>query len=85
VTDDVKSKVINLVAGRMGVEPNQVNENTHFINDLQCDSLDVAEIVIDLEEEFNLTITDEEAQKIPTVGEAIAHIEEKLKQQQPTS
>ncbi len=84
MTDDVKSKVISLVAERMGVEADQVNENTHFVNDLQSDSLDLAELVIDLEEEFNLTITDEEAQKLQTVGEAVAYIEEKQKQQQPS-
>jgi acyl carrier protein len=59
------------------VEPDQITEATHFVNDLQSDSLDMAELVIDLEEEFKLSITDEEAQKILTVGEAIKYIEEK--------
>jgi acyl carrier protein len=58
----------------MGVEPDQITEQTHFVNDLQSDSLDMAELVIDLEEAFDLTISDEEAQKIETVGEAIEHI-----------
>jgi acyl carrier protein len=74
VAEDIKDKVIGLVAERMGVEPDQITEQTHFVNDLQSDSLDMAELVIDLEEAFDLTISDEEAQKIETVGEAIEHI-----------
>ena len=80
MSDEIRDKVVNLVAERMGVEPDQITENTHFVNDLQSDSLDMAELVIDLEEEFDLTISDEEAQKIETVGEAIAHIEEATKE-----
>lgn len=82
MTEDVRGKVISLVAERMGVEPDQVTENTHFVNDLQSDSLDMAELVIDLEEEFGLSISDEEAQKIETVGQAIKYIEDKQQQQQ---
>ena len=74
MAEDIKEKVIGLVAERMGVEPDQITEQTHFVNDLQSDSLDMAELVIDLEEAFDLTISDEEAQKIETVGEAIEHI-----------
>ena len=74
MADDIREKVIGLVAERMGVEPDQITEQTHFVNDLQSDSLDMAELVIDLEEAFDLTISDEEAQKIETVGEAIEHI-----------
>ena len=60
----------------MAVEADQITDDTHFINDLQSDSLDMAELVIDLEEEFDITISDEDAQKIETVGQAISHIEE---------
>jgi acyl carrier protein len=74
VAEDIKDKVIELVADRMGVDADQITEQTHFVNDLQSDSLDMAELVIDLEEAFDLTISDEEAQKIETVGEAIEHI-----------
>lgn len=81
MTDDVRTKVISLVAERMGVEPDQITDATHFVNDLQSDSLDMAELVIDLEEEFKLSITDEEAQKIQTVGEAIKYIEDKQREQ----
>ena len=76
MSETIKDKVVNLVAERMGVEPDQITEETHFVNDLQSDSLDMAELVIDLEEAFDLSISDEEAQKIETVGQAIKHIEE---------
>jgi len=76
VADDAKEKVINLVAERMGVEADQITADTHFVNDLQSDSLDMAELVIDLEEEFDINISDEDAQKIETVGQAITYIEE---------
>lgn len=76
MADSVKEKVVSLVAERMGVEPDQITEDTHFVNDLQSDSLDMAELVIDLEEAFDVTISDEEAQKIETVGQAVKHIEE---------
>ena len=75
MSEDVRSKVIALVAERMGVEPDQITDDTHFVNDLQSDSLDMAELVIDLEEAFDLTISDEEAQKIETVGQAVTYIE----------
>lgn len=82
MSDEIRDKVINLVAERMGVEPDQITEETHFINDLQSDSLDMAELVIDLEEEFDLNISDEEAQQIETVGQAIEHIKQSQQQDQ---
>ena len=75
MSDEIRDKVIGLVAERMGVEPEQITEATHFVNDLQSDSLDMAELVIDLEEEFDINISDEDAQKIETVGQAIKYIE----------
>jgi len=77
VAGDTRETVVNLVAERMGVEPDQITDDTHFVNDLQSDSLDMAELVIDLEEQFDLSISDEEAQQIETVGQAIKYIEEK--------
>jgi acyl carrier protein len=78
VAEDVRQRVINLIAERMDVNPEQITDDTHFVNDLQSDSLDMAELVIDLEEEFDLSISDEDAQQIETVGQAIEHIEENL-------
>jgi acyl carrier protein len=78
VAEDIRGRVIELVAERMGVDEDQITEDTHFVNDLQSDSLDMAELVIDLEEEFDLSISDEDAQQIETVGRAIHYIEENL-------
>jgi len=74
--DDITQKVIKLVAERMDVDEDQITEDTHFVNDLQSDSLDMAELVIDMEEQFDVTISDEEAQNIQTVGEAIQYVRE---------
>jgi acyl carrier protein len=75
VSDETRQKVVSLVAERMGVDEDQITDDTHFVNDLQSDSLDMAELVIDLEEAFDISISDEEAQQIETVGQAIAYIE----------
>ena len=75
MSDDTRQKVVSLVAERMGVEEDQITDDTHFVNDLQSDSLDMAELVIDLEEAFDISISDEEAQQIETVGQAVAYIE----------
>ncbi len=75
---DIKGQVIALVASKMDVDAAGITEETHFINDLQSDSLDMAELVIDLEEEFDVTISDEDAQTIETVGQAITFIEAKV-------
>ncbi len=73
---DIAVSVKNMVAERMDVDESQITDETHFVNDLQADSLDMAELVIDLEEEFGLEISDEQAQEIETVGEAIKFISE---------
>ena len=76
MADDIAERVIALVAERMDVDEDQITEETHFVNDLQSDSLDMAELVIDLEEEFGMNISDEEAQEIQTVGQAIDYIKQ---------
>jgi len=73
---EISERVVKLVAEKMSVDPEQITPETHFINDLQSDSLDMAELVIELEEEFNITISEEDAQSIETVGQAIKFIEE---------
>ena len=73
---DIKEKVIQIVAEQMGVDKSQVTEETSFINDLGADSLDTVELVMEFEDEFDLNIPDEDAEKIQTVGEAIKYVEE---------
>lgn len=74
--EDTTQVVKSMVAERMDVDESKITDDTHFVNDLQADSLDMAELVIDLEEEFGVQISDEEAQNIETVGQAIQYIQE---------
>ena len=78
--EDIAKKVTSMVAERMDVEEDKITNETHFVNDMQADSLDLAELVIDLEEEFGVQISDEDAQKLETVGQAIQFIQEHKQQ-----
>jgi acyl carrier protein len=75
----VEERVIEIVSEQMGVAKDQVTRETSFVNDLGADSLDTVELVMEFEEEFDITIPDEEAEKIQTVGQAITYIEEHSK------
>ncbi len=75
-SDDVKKIIIE----KLGVEEGQVVEDARFIEDLGADSLDTVELVMALEEKFEMEISDEEAEKLTTVKSAIKYIEEKLNQ-----
>ena len=79
MSDEIAQKVIGMVAERMDADEAQISDETHFVNDLQADSLDMAELVIDLEEVFGTQISDEDAQQIQTVGQAIKYIQERAK------
>lgn len=72
--DEIKDKVIKIVSEQMGVEPAEINLETSFVNDLNADSLDTVELVMEFEDEFELSIPDEEAEKIQTVGHAVEYI-----------
>jgi acyl carrier protein len=75
--DDVSSKVRKIVADHLGVDEAKVTEQASFIDDLGADSLDTVELVMAFEEEFGSEISDSEAEKILTVGDAIKFIENK--------
>lgn len=70
----VEEKVKEIIVEQLGVDPAQVTPEASFVNDLGADSLDTVELVMALEEEFNLEIPDEEAEKISTVGQAVEYI-----------
>ena len=72
----IEEKVISIVAEQMGVDKGEINRNTNFVNDLNADSLDTVELVMEFEDEFELSIPDEDAEKIQTVGQAIDYIKE---------
>jgi acyl carrier protein len=73
----IEDKVKEIIVDQLGVEADQVKPEAAFIDDLGADSLDTVELVMALEEEFDLEIPDEEAEKIKTVGDAINYIKAK--------
>ena len=70
----IEAKVIDIVAEQMGVDKEEVSRETSFVNDLNADSLDTVELVMEFEDQFELSIPDEEAEKIQSVGQAIDYI-----------
>ena len=73
-----EERVIEIVAEQMGVDKAQITRETSFVNDLGADSLDTVELVMEFEDEFDLSIPDEDAEKIQTVGQAIDYVEAHL-------
>lgn len=73
----VTEKVINIVSNQLGVPKEEVSRGSSFVDDLKADSLDVVELVMEFEDEFEITIPDDDYEKIKTVGDAIDYIEEK--------
>jgi len=72
----IEEKVISIICEQMGAERSEITRQTSFINDLNADSLDTVELVMEFEDEFDTSIPDEEAEKIQTVGQAIDYIKE---------
>ena len=81
----VEERVIDIVAEQLGVSKEQITRDTSFVNDLGADSLDTVELVMELEEEFDINIPDDIAEKIQTVGQAIDHIEKAVQENQTSS
>ena len=75
---DIEVKVKAIVSEQLGVDVSEITRETSFVNDLNADSLDTVELVMEFEDQFDLSIPDEEAEKIQTVGEAIDHISANL-------
>ncbi len=75
----IEAKVIEIVSEQMGVDKSEITRETSFINDLNADSLDTVELVMEFEDEFDMSIPDEEAEKIQTVGAAIDYIVDIMK------
>ncbi len=71
---EIEAKVIEIVAEQMGADKGKISRSTSFVEDLNADSLDTVELVMELEDEFETSIPDEQAEKIKTVGEAIDFI-----------
>ena len=77
MADDIKSKIKKIVADHLGIDEAKVTEESSFIDDLGADSLDTVELVMAFEEEFGSEISDSDAEKILTVGDAVKFIENK--------
>ena len=71
----VEDQVRGIIAEQLGVKKEKITRETHFVNDLGADSLDTVELVMELEEEFDISIPEDSAEKIQRVGEAIDYIE----------
>jgi acyl carrier protein len=79
---EIEERVISIVAEQMGVDKSEINRSTNFVNDLNADSLDTVELVMEFEDEFDASIPDEQAEKIQTVGQAIDFIKEHVSKTQ---
>ena len=75
---EIESKVKAIIVDKLGVEESQVTAEANFQADLNADSLDTVELIMEFEKVFNITIPDEDTQKISTVGDAIAYVKEAL-------
>jgi acyl carrier protein len=76
VASTILERVTDIVSEQLGVDKDKVTPETSFVNDLGADSLDTVELVMELEEEFDINIPDDAAEKIQTVGQAVKFIEE---------
>ncbi len=74
--DDIRTKVIDMVAEQFAHPKEQITDATHFVNDLGADSLDVVELVMSIEETFGVTIPDDQTDNIQTVGHVVKYIQD---------
>ena len=76
---DITERVQRIIEEKLGVDASEVKPEATFTNDLGADSLDTVELIMELEKEFNITIPDDQAEKIGTVGDAISYVEANAK------
>lgn len=77
MANDIAATVKDIIVDKLGVDESDVTREASFTNDLGADSLDTVELIMEFEKDFDLTIPDEEAETIATVGDAIDYLEEK--------
>ena len=77
---EIEEKISQIVSEQMGIDKSELTRETSFVDDLNADSLDTVELVMEFEDEFEMSIPDEEAEKIRTIGQAIDYIKEHSKQ-----
>ena len=76
---EIAERVKNIIVDKLGVEPSEVTTEASFTNDLGADSLDTVELIMEFEKEFGISIPDDQAEKIATVGDAVSYIEANAK------
>ena len=77
--EQIRTRVIEIVCEHLAVDKAKVSDATSFIEDIGADSLDIVELVMELEEEFDIQIPDDQAEKIKTVGQAVEYIKSEVK------
>jgi acyl carrier protein len=77
--EDITAKVKAIIVDKLGVDEGEVQESASFTNDLGADSLDTVELIMEFEKVFGISISDDAAEKITTVGDAISYIEQNVK------
>ena len=81
--ENLENKIKEIIVDKLGIEQSEITDSASFTNDLGADSLDTVELIMEFEKEFNVSIPDEEAEKIQTVGDAVAYLKENVKQFSP--
>lgn len=79
IMSEIKEKVTKIIVDKLGVDESEVTAEASFTNDLGADSLDTVELIMEFEKEFNISIPDEKAETIATVGDAVKYLEENTK------
>ena len=77
MADNIESRVTAIIVEKLGVDESEVSRDASFTNDLGADSLDTVELIMEFEKEFDITIPDEDAEQIATVGDAVDYVSEK--------
>lgn len=78
MSQDVESKVKAIIVDKLGVDEEEVTHEANFTNDLGADSLDTVELIMEFEKEFDISIPDEDAENIATVGNAVEYLQDKI-------
>ena len=77
--ENLENKIKEIIVDKLGIEESEITDSASFTNDLGADSLDTVELIMEFEKEFNVSIPDEEAEKIQTVGDALAYLKDNVK------
>ena len=77
--ENLENKIKEIIIDKLGIEESEITESASFTNDLGADSLDTVELIMEFEKDFNVSIPDEDAEKIGTVGDAISYLKDNVK------